>query len=80
VPRELHYVTLVARLDTENRQFFDYHVVRGFEQCRQFHIKQTDPLLLRGEKLGQLQDFCEAVFRLKDSEKERLVAPEIPSE
>jgi len=54
VGHERRCVTLLARLDNENRSFLDFHVLPNVDRPKRFHICQTDPWLLRGVHLDNL--------------------------
>src|SRR5438270_2901076 len=57
---ERKYVTLLARLDAENREFFDFHVLPKIDRPRRFHIRLSDSWLDRGKRLQDLSSFCTA--------------------
>jgi DNA invertase Pin-like site-specific DNA recombinase len=61
VRRERKYVTLLARLDKENRAFLDFHVLPNVERRKRFHIRMNDGWLERGLHLNELSAFCTVV-------------------
>jgi DNA invertase Pin-like site-specific DNA recombinase len=54
VEHERQYITLLARLDLENRSCLDYHIIPNIDREKRFQISQTDPWLLRGVRLKDL--------------------------
>src|SRR5579859_381698 len=67
VCHERKYVTLLARLDNENRSFLDFFVLPNIDRARRFHIRRTDPWLSRGLRLNDLSVFCTVVARVQAS-------------
>ncbi len=65
VRRERKYVTLLARLDEENRSFLDFHVLPNIDRPRRFHIRHNDPWLNRGLPLDDLSGFCKLVAQVR---------------
>jgi hypothetical protein len=61
VRHECSHVTLLARLDEENRSFQDFHVLPEMDRLKRFHIRLTDPWLSRGLPLNDLSVFCTLV-------------------
>jgi hypothetical protein len=61
VQHERRCVTLLARLDRENRSFLDFHVLPSIDRPRRFHIRMSDAWLNRGVRLRDLSSFCTAV-------------------
>lgn len=61
VPHERKFVTLLARLDEENRSFLDFHVLPNIDRLRRFHISLQDSWLERGIRLADLSGFCTAL-------------------
>jgi DNA invertase Pin-like site-specific DNA recombinase len=65
---ERRCITLLARLDTENTDFFDFHVLPNIGRSnRRFHIQQDDAWLTRGIHLKNLAQFCEVVLAMRRS-------------
>jgi DNA invertase Pin-like site-specific DNA recombinase len=62
--RECGFVTLLARLDRENRSFLDFHVFPSMDLRERFHISLADPWLNQGVPLNDLGIFCKVVTRL----------------
>jgi hypothetical protein len=63
VRREKRLITLLARLDTENRRIQDYHLLPNVNRSRRFTIKLKDQWLQRGMRLAELQHLFNAVER-----------------
>jgi hypothetical protein len=59
--RECGFVTLLARLDRENRAFLDFHVFPTMDLRDRFHISLADPWLNDGAPLHDLLAFCRVV-------------------
>jgi DNA invertase Pin-like site-specific DNA recombinase len=60
VMQECEFVTLLARLDKENRAFLDFHLLPNMDRRKRFHVSLTDPWLSRGQPLNDLNMFYEA--------------------
>jgi DNA invertase Pin-like site-specific DNA recombinase len=58
VPRERMCVTLLARLNCENRTFLDFWMMPCIDRARRFDICENDPWLSRGLRLNDLSGFC----------------------
>lgn len=58
---ERRYVTLLARMDPENRSFMDFYILPSIERSRRFQICQSDAWLSRGKALHDLSQFCTIV-------------------
>ncbi len=69
VTHERKCVTLLARLDRENRQFLDYYVLPSIDRQKRFHIRETDSYLERGLCLGDLSEFCTLVAQVRSEKK-----------
>jgi len=54
VEDEREQITLLARLDNNNRSFLDFYILPSIDRPKRFHICQTDPWLLRGAHLDDL--------------------------
>ena len=65
VRHESRLVTLLARLDEENRSFLDFHIVRDMDRRRRFHVSLHDPWLMRGIPLRNLCAFCQVVATVR---------------
>jgi len=65
VKRECKHITLLARLDAENQDFHDFHVLPNVDRKRRFRIRAGDPWLGRGLRLGSLSDFRAALARVR---------------
>lgn len=60
VEHERSYVTLLARLDIENRSFLDLYLFPKIDRSKRFQISQRDPWLLRGKRLDDIAGFLYA--------------------
>jgi len=69
VGRERKRLTLLARLDTENQAFLDFHVLPNIDRPRRFHIHHSDPWLNRGLRLNDLSAFCTLVGQVRSAKK-----------
>lgn len=67
---ECKFVTLLARLDKENRSFLDYHILPNIDRRRRFHIRQTDAWLNRGLRLNELSPFSTLVRQVRSTKKD----------
>jgi len=70
VRHERNHITLLARMDKENRSFFDFHVLPNIDRLRRFHIRVHDDWLNRGLQLTDVSSFCEVVARLRIKKRE----------
>jgi DNA invertase Pin-like site-specific DNA recombinase len=61
VERERCHVTLLSRLDLDNRSFLDFHVFPRIERLTRFQISCSDAWLLRGVRLDNMKGFVSAV-------------------
>jgi hypothetical protein len=61
VARESRLVTLLARLDSENWAFQDFHVFPNMDRSKRFTIGLRDEWLEQGHRLNQLSEFCSMV-------------------
>jgi len=64
-PRRLEcaFVTLLARLDMEQRSFLDFHIFPTMDRRDRFFVSLADPWLNRGRPLTDLLAFCEVASR-----------------
>jgi hypothetical protein len=62
VCHERELITLLARLDEENRSFLDFHVVPNIDRRGRFRVSVADPWLNRGQALADLGGFCRVVI------------------
>jgi len=69
VQRERKCVTLLARLDSKNQAFLDFHVLPHIDRPRRFHICQSDRWLSRGLLLNDLSAFCELVRQVRSAKR-----------
>jgi len=58
---ECEFVTLLARLDKENRSFLDFHIFPSMDRRKRFYVSLADPWLNHGEPLNDLLAFCKVV-------------------
>ena len=63
---ESQLVTFVARLNVDNSDFKDYYVTPPFCTCNPVILKENDPRLNRGIRLGNLEEFLAAVQRMSE--------------
>lgn len=59
-----HLPTLLARLDSENNSFFDFHVLPDVNRPARYHLREKDDWLNRGQRIEDLREFCQAVGRV----------------
>jgi DNA invertase Pin-like site-specific DNA recombinase len=64
VKHERKLVTLLARLEQENRAFLDFYVLPGIDRLTRFHIRQNDAWLNRGLRLTDISEFRAVVVRV----------------
>jgi DNA invertase Pin-like site-specific DNA recombinase len=64
VQHEMKYVTLLARLDEENRCFLDYHVLPSIDRPKRFYVRHDDTWLDRGIRLDDFSEFCAGVAQV----------------
>jgi len=64
VLQECRFVTLLVRLDEVNRSFLDFHVLPDVDRRTRFDISLSSRWLNRGERLTDLNAFCEVVARV----------------
>ena len=76
VRHERKYVTLLARLDKENRSFLDFHVLPNIDRPRRFHIRHSDAWLNRGLHLNDLSEFCTLVGQVRSAKRDDRCARE----
>ena len=69
VRHERKYVTLLARLDEENRSFIDFHIFPGIDHLRRFRVSLKDNWLSRAKRLSELSRFCEVVNQVHAARK-----------
>jgi DNA invertase Pin-like site-specific DNA recombinase len=61
--KERHLITLIARLDAENRTFLDFHVLAKIDAEKTFYLPARTKSLCGGVSLADLSSFCEVVRR-----------------
>src|SRR5438270_10615059 len=61
VRHERKCVTLLARLDAENKTLFDFDVLPNIDRSGRFHIRMKDSWLERGVRLDDLASFLDCV-------------------
>jgi hypothetical protein len=64
VRRECKFITLLARLDTNNESFLDFHIFPRIDQLRRFRISLNDSWLECGKRVDELSKLCEVVTRV----------------
>ena len=62
VCHERELITLLARLDEENRSFLDFHIVPNIDRRGRFRVSVADQWLNRGQALADLGGFCRVVI------------------
>ena len=62
--RERKLITLVARLDTRNEKFMDFHIVPNIDRRGRFTLKLRNKWLGRGLALKNMSEFCKVVERV----------------
>ena len=71
VAHERRLVTLLARLDTGNRAFLDFHLMPGIKRRTRLRISPQDPWLKLGIPLRDLSQLCVLVTRMPSSRSTR---------
>ena len=61
VAYEQHYITLLARMDAENRSFRDFYVLPTLDKPKRFVLCEPDAWLGRGKQLAGLTEFLKVV-------------------
>jgi hypothetical protein len=61
VRHERKFMTLLARLDNDNREFQDFYLFPNIDQRRRFRVSLNDEWLSRGTRLSELSQFYEVV-------------------
>src|SRR5450432_2235136 len=61
VVHECRSITLLARLDNENRSFLDFHVLPNVDRSKRFRLGERDPWLRRGVHVDGLAGLLSAV-------------------
>jgi DNA invertase Pin-like site-specific DNA recombinase len=61
VRHERNFITLMARLDEQNRAILDFHVLPNVNRPKRFELSLNDPWLSRGERIVDLTRFREVV-------------------
>jgi DNA invertase Pin-like site-specific DNA recombinase len=78
VRHECKSITLLARLDANNRSFLDFHIFPHVDRRRRFRISMNDHWLMCGKRLTDLERFCEVVARVSRSAPQRVILPASP--
>jgi hypothetical protein len=68
---ERKYVTLLARMNTENQAFLDFYVLPHIDRPGRFQIRITDSWLERGVRVEKLSAFHDRVRHVAQSRKIR---------
>ncbi len=76
VERERRHATLLARLDTENRSFFDFHVLPNIDRPKRFYISRSDRWLHRGIRIDDLGGLVAALAGVTLVKRDPLKGPE----
>ncbi len=61
VRHERKFITLLARLDTSNHSFLDFHIFPKIDRIRRFQISLNDSWLERGKRLNELSQMLDLV-------------------
>lgn len=69
IRHERKSVTLLARLDTSNQSFLDFHIFPNIDRMRRFQISLTDPWLDSGKRLGEISRLLEVVAWARTARK-----------
>jgi DNA invertase Pin-like site-specific DNA recombinase len=77
VAYEQHYMTLVARLDQENRSFMDFYVLPTLDKPKRFVLHDQDAWLSRGKQLVGLTEFLKVVAEIRPQSSKHLCAPNL---
>ena len=62
VCHERELITLLARLDEENRSFLDFHIFPNIDRRQRFRVSVADRWLNCGKTLADLSEFCGMVL------------------
>jgi len=65
IVRERRSILLLARLNSKNHEFRDFHVFPRMDRAHRFDIEWRDPWLKIGERLHKLSEFPEAMERVR---------------
>jgi len=68
-PDERKFVTLLARLDSENSAFFDFHVLPNADRPKRYHLREDDAWLNYGQRIAHLGELCQAVGRILEEHR-----------
>jgi DNA invertase Pin-like site-specific DNA recombinase len=68
---ERKYITLLARMNTQNQAFLDFYVLPDIERPGRFQIRMTDSWLERGVRLEDLSAFHDRVRQVAQPRKIR---------
>jgi DNA invertase Pin-like site-specific DNA recombinase len=74
VQHECKFITLLARMDTKNCAFLDFHVLPNIDRRKRFHISLTDSWLNRGNRLRDLSRLREVVARVRLAQRKAIKA------
>ena len=65
VQHERRLVTLLARLDADNRSFMDFYVLPCVKRSARFRVSLSDPWLSHGRQLADISRFCDVVEQVR---------------
>ena len=65
VRHERKFMTLVARLDQDNRTFLDFYISPKIDRLRRFRVALKDEWLSRNKRLHKLSEFCAVVSQVR---------------
>ena len=66
---ERRLVTLLARLNPKEPDFYDFHILPNIDRAKRFSIKLNDEWLKRGQPLPRLYDLLDVVEQVRKSRK-----------
>lgn len=64
VEHERNHITLLARLNLDNRSFLDFYVLPNVDRSTRFQISQNDPWLRKGVRLDNVASLLTVVHRI----------------
>jgi hypothetical protein len=65
IRRECKFITILTRLDANNRSFLDFHVFPRIDRRGRFRICLSNPWLEGGKRLTDLTRLCEVVEQVR---------------
>jgi len=74
VANERRLITLVARLDEQNREFLDFHVLKQMPSARNLYVRAGSNFFREGVRLLDLSHFCRITRELYAQRKQERAA------